>query len=135
MERLTKMKPRDSHIPCYVDTFEAHYTITSQKNKFKAFDKLGRLENIEEKLGCPLEVLFGILDESKTLVIDENKVGELYEREKWKKIKSFIPYSFSHTYIYCDVWYEDNFRGIRDTLVIPIKQYKKTWWLKEDRSE
>ena len=101
----------------------------------EATDKLGKLEDIEEQIDCPLEVLFDIVANTKTLMIDENKVGEFYQREKWKKVKSFIPDSFNFTYIFCDVWYEDNFGGIRDTLAIPIKQYKKTWWLKADKSE
>lgn len=131
MERFTHKVKEPKH-PCYVDMFWEEY---ETKNKHEAIKKLGKLEDLEEQIGCPLEDLIAITDNTKSIIIDENKIGETFEKEKWKRVKSFIPNSFNRTYIFCDVWYEDNFKGIRDTLVIPIKQYKKTWWLKQDRSE
>lgn len=125
-------------------TYSLHpgYTLTEEmqkeyiENKIKKLtDKVGKYEDLEEQIGCPLDVLIAICDTAQNIEIDENKVGEDYQKEKWKKVKSFIPHCFNRVYIFCDVWYEENFKGGSEELVIPIKQYKKTWWLKADRSE
>ena len=74
-------------------------------------NKLGKLEDLEEQLGCPLEVVFeaiknGIYDKKGfhyTVILDLDFLRayplDLFD-EKWQ-----------------------------------LSDYKKTWWLKEDKSE
>ena len=80
----------------------------------KCIDKLGKLEDLEEQLGCPLEVyvtatrsgiyysIAGVMKHCYVDVIDANK----------------IIFAMKGT----NIWFE-------------LKNYKKTWWLKKDRSE
>ena len=93
-------------------------------------NKLGKLEDLEEQLGCPLEVLFkalkdgiyyqdGILihitpSDDTPIVLNFNEGYPVLEC--MKKTKDII-YTTQCCY---DMWVSD---------------YKKTWWLKEDKSE
>lgn len=81
----------------------------------KAINKLGKLEDLEEQLGCPLEVREqafnnGFYDENGNHYICEHYVPYL----KQMHTKGIM----THT--------EKRFR---------LKDYKKTWWLKKDKSE
>ena len=95
--------------------------------------KLGRLEDLEEQLGCPLEVVVKALTNG-VYVIDE----------KTKEIQWILRglYTFTRDGSteagFCDerVWRKKvNVAGIEFTPMYFWKDYKKTWWLKEDKSE
>jgi hypothetical protein len=95
--------------------FDAHYGISISKNLLQnAYDKLGKLEDLEEQLGCPLEVFVKAL-----------KNGIYYDDK------------FEHPVFILD---KDNFKTkdyhllVTGTIVY-LKDYKKTWWLKKDKSE
>jgi hypothetical protein len=80
--------------------------------------KLGKLEDLEEEIGCPLEVVFRALNEG-IFVKDE-------ELEKWGV--------FDRPRLY----YSDDFKCYRFELgygigYVKIKDYQKTWWLKGER--
>ena len=80
------------------------------------YNKLGILEDLEEKLGCPLEVVFkaiedGIYDKKG----EERSVN--FDYNKWEKEYYFNAFS-----------YDDNIK-------LYLRDYKRTWWLKKDRSE
>lgn len=84
------------------------------KDKQEFINKLGKLEDLEEELGCPLEVIFKALKEG------------IYHNEK-----------LEHPVLILD---EDSFKENNLSLLIVgtivyLKDYKKTWWLKKDRSE
>lgn len=86
-------------------------------------DKLGRLEDIEEELGCPLGVLFkaithGIAYELKNGLIESEPRIDLAE--------------CGYGYILCS---GASTRKLIENGEFQTKDYKKTWWLKEDRSE
>lgn len=80
----------------------------------EAINKLGKLEDLEEKLGCPLEVyvkatrsgiwysIAGVMKHCYVDVIDASK----------------IIFAMKGT----NIWFE-------------LKKYQKTWWLKKDKSE
>lgn len=80
------------------------------------FNKLGKLEDIEEQLGCPLDVLVKILLYPKI----RTRFG-IREIDK------------------IDYYVEDDNRGLmiyfKNGTFDKVSNYKKTWWLKEDRSE
>ena len=101
MERLTNK----------IGSEEKHYN-TDQV--YKSFDKLGKLEDLEEEIGCPLEVLFRALNDGfyRKGLFDDS----LYYFEK----------------VYIENGWLCEKQGAGEVL---ISEYKKTWWLKEDRSE
>jgi len=81
---------------------------------YDLYNKLGKLEDLEEQIGCPLEILFRALIEG------------IYHNEK-----------FEHPLLVLD---EDNFKENNFHLVVVgtivyLEDYKKTWWLKKDKSE
>ena len=112
MERLTETRkdPRDTS---FTERWETHYTVKKEK-KFKAFDKLGKLKNLEERIGCPLEVRCKLVDGG--YVYDAKGIGLRVEMifENY-----FIGW---HALTDTSIWYY-------------YKDYKKTWWLKPDKSE
>lgn len=85
-------------------------------------EKLGKLEDLEEELGCPLEVMLKAL-----------KYGFYDKYGKWYK-----DYDFNLKYD----WLLSNpndkyliFDGEDIYFELKLRDYKKTWWLKEDMSE
>lgn len=84
--------------------------------------KLGRLEDLEEQLGCPLEVREKALIKDFIWYDDNGRLIQVipmnsgYIMEKGKKIAVL------------NCIYNFNF-----WLAIKCKDYKKTWWLKEDK--
>lgn len=76
--------------------------------------KLGKLEDIEEQLGCPLEVVFKAL-ENGIYTIDKT----------WYPL---VNMHFENKNLYCQAEF-------KNPIVVHIKDYKKTWWLKEDKTE
>jgi hypothetical protein len=75
-------------------------------------DKLGRLEDIEEQLGCQLEVVFKAL-----------KQDYIFTKSGKHSRLEFGTYGFE----WC-ICYE-----LRTQ--IRVADYKKTWWLRKDKSE
>lgn len=99
MNRLTKKVGND-------------YTYKNRYNQ--AYHKLGKLEDIEEQYGFPLEVLkpnqkVEFIKDNETICADVMGVNI-----QTKKIMIGSAWSFKE---------------------LPLNQYKKTWWIKEDRSE
>ena len=91
-----------------------------------AINKLGRLEDIEEELGCPLEVVFkGMSDYVVEYKInDEIVVGlisNIFKAVSGKWIGSFIPKRYI---LGKREYYTEN---------IELNQYQKTWWLKGEK--
>lgn len=84
----------------------------------KYITKLGRLEDLEEENGCPLEALVKFSKQS----IVYTKYGV------HKEEIVFIDFRLKRIYI-------TNNRNINDVYTLYFDDYKKTWWLKEDRSE
>lgn len=99
-----------------------HYCDTDIDNEYKfadedvsigtIVDKLGKLEDLEEELGCPLEVVFRALKEG------------IYQADGGRRKYPIIEYNgatdkfFFGFGTYCNV-----------------EDYGKEWFLKEDKSE
>lgn len=96
-------------------------------------DKLGELEDVEEELGCPLEVVFkalkqgyiysnntfdkdGVLNDVELVYDDMESENQEFFLRGGDKIYDGEKYNY--TYTWCN-----------------LKEYKETWWLKEDKSE
>ena len=75
------------------------------------YNKLAELEDIEEQLGCPLEVVFKALKDG----IFVEKYNNIYDLKLAKYKTGFCLENENH--------------------ILSITNYKKTWWLKKDKSE
>ena len=90
-------------------------------------EKLGELEDIEEQLGCPLDVVFKALTNGFKFIVSSHKLGTLNQ--------------IVNQMIYCDYAYLYYANDVNAWCIATIhdcfylKDYKKTWWLKEDKSE
>jgi hypothetical protein len=81
-------------------------------SKQMCLNKLGKLEDLEEQIGCPLDV-----------VVKALKQDYFYTKSGKHSRLEFGTYGFE----WC-ICYE-----LRTQ--IRVADYKKTWWLKEDKSE
>ena len=89
------------------------------KDTYNAIQKLGKLEDLEEQLGCPLEVFFKVIATKKVyIVLPKCNLNRVY----------FVNLDFSAQ----DILTLGFFVG---GLKFLFNEYKITWWLKEDKSE
>lgn len=77
-------------------------------------EKLGKLEDIEEGLGCPLEVVFKALTFGFVNSLKEKFSTNEYNITLWKTDFGWVLY-------------------ITGLGCYPLKDYGKTWWLKGDK--
>lgn len=96
-------------------------------------DYAEKCHNLEEQLGCPLDFIFKVLKAPKIYIEGMNVRSEYDDRFKFhSKTNNYIinPYAIAGKkpeVAFIDRWdYGYNLR---------LKDYKKTWWLKEDKSE
>ncbi|MBR3208803.1 MAG: hypothetical protein IKF82_00900 [Bacilli bacterium] len=86
------------------------------KDKQEFINKLGELEDLEEQLGCPLEIVFKALTN-----------GVYYEdvanRMNYMSVDLHLNLEGEYVLYFTDEEY------------LLTKNYKKTWWLKKDKSE
>lgn len=116
MERLT----RNLHL-IYVLTEEMNKEYITDKIK-KLTDKVGKYEDLEEEIGCPLEIRCNICDNS--VIYDQ--FGK-----KW-----LIRSVFSDTFVAYDYdLYNSKYEPRIRRELFYWKEYKQTWWLKLDRSK
>lgn len=98
---------------------EEPYTMEDSYYLEDAMNRLGKLEDIEEELGCSLEVVF-------------KKVQEL-TIENWNQVHC-LQYDYDEKlwYIISYSLWDDEFYPDRQYY---LKDYKKTWWLKGEKYE
>lgn len=82
----------------------------AEANVNKAIEKLGKLEDLEEQLGCPLEVMFKALEEG---IIINNTLEKLPSLLKLNSINKWCFEMRAEIYFLSD--------------------YQKTWWLKGEK--
>ena len=82
-------------------------------------DKLGELEDLEEELGCPLEVRCKVVCDSS--IYDENGI-------EYKVVY------INKEYFDCEDPF-DNDMGYTKMCAFEWEDYKKTWWLKANKLE
>lgn len=88
------------------------------------YNKLANLEDIEDEYGCPLEVVFKAIRNGILFISDKCIPDDLS-----KKFTSRPR-----------LYYSDDLKCYRFEIglgayYVKLKDYKKTWWLKEDMSE
>lgn len=85
-----------------------------------AINKLGRLEDIEEELGCPLVVVFKAL-----------KDGIVYEKEnKYVLIPNLIFAQLLNEDVGDYHFINYDLPNLENNLIVKLSDYQKTWWLK-----
>ena len=113
------------------------YTYVEYGTEEKIVDKLGKLEDLEEQLGCPLEVFLGFAT---------HRVTEIYIE--------YDDFSGNYASPYCDdediivayvsgIYDNNEIDGLSNPdwkietniLTIPLSDYKKHFWLEKDKSE
>lgn len=94
------------------------------ENLEKVYTKLGKLEDLEDELGCPLEVVFEALKDNEIVVRHARKKVKLH------KISSF---QFEFDEKHFSLWVYDFFYFF--PFSVNLKDYKKTWCLKGDLSK
>ena len=105
------------------------------------YNKLGKLEDLEEELGCPLEVVFKALNKGfvcEKFVLKQDNYKDYPEKwEQWKKENNNELQHIGNTkYLNLDMWYKIIYFSKGDTYMeIWLEDYKKTWWLRKDKSE
>lgn len=127
MNRLTK-KIEEFKVYTLSDAFisEIPDVIYGKKYCGEAINKLGKLEDLEEELGCPLEIVI-------TPYYKRGKLEVLY-REKMREVIRVVAFEEA-TRPYMEVWYRDDEKSNFKAKTIWLDDYKKTWWLKPDKSE
>lgn len=90
----------------------------------EVYTKLGKLEDLEDELGCPIEVVFKALKEGLIIEAydDELDISSIETFEPNELVLDFVAKSIITGEEYIDY-------------VFPLENYKKTWWLNGDRSE
>lgn len=93
------------------------------KNRYnQAYHKLGKLEDIEEELECPLDFI--------TTPYYISGIRKIWYHKKWCEVVIIVAYEEA-TRPYMEIRCSD----YKNLKMVFLDDYKKTWWLKEDRSE
>ena len=116
---------------------DADTIMFNSETDYNAIQKLGKLEDIEEELGCPLEVVFkamtmGILVKNHEDLIE---IGYSDRRDKYVY--------FSTEEIYLKNWQSHGIEKTTNRFQITygddgewcvyLEDYQKTWWLKGEK--
>ena len=125
MNRLTRKSNREYFYTHIFSTYENYtyeqflkdrpYTL-HHIHSIEYETKLGKLEDLEEELGCPLEVVFKSLKDG-IFCVD-------YDNQEIRKFK--VPLCFNSTSK--QFYWSGNNIGYPD-----LKDYQKTWWLKGEK--
>lgn len=98
-------------------TDEGGYYEPNASNYYDIVVKLGQIEDLEDELGCPLEVVFKALKDTYIWIIHKDKTD--YS----------VDFCLEN---YSGKWYISSYDKAELYL---CKDYKKTWFLKGDLSE
>lgn len=94
---------------------DGFYVADHAHNTDEVTHKLGKLEDLEEQIGCPLEVVFKAIYSGIYYIYPNGNI--VLERS----------FKLNH--------YSSGWCLIKPKLNFKLEDYKKTWWLKRDKSE
>lgn len=97
----------------YIDDLEEKNVIYIEKELLYA----EKCHNLEEELGCPLEVVFNLLNEK--IVIFGKYIGKVLDIRKEGEV--FCIHYFNGT--------------LNEDDIEPLSNYQKTWWLSKTKEE
>ena len=118
MVRRRLTKKQENQLSCH------HYKkcdyLRNGTPRVETLTKLGKLEDLEEQLGCPLEVMFKALEEGLyvNFKVLDSEVSDTIERPSLYYSDDFKCYCF-------DLFSE---------YIVKLSDYQKTWWLKGEKS-
>lgn len=110
MSRLTTKI--DNEYIVGVSVGECGWTDVAEEKQYEANQKLGKLEDLEEEIGCPLEVVIKALKEG------------IYQADGGRRKYPTIEYNGATKKFYFAFGTYCN-----------VEEYGKEWFLKEDKSE
>lgn len=108
MDRLTKKQG------------DFYYLTDDGSNVARLLQVVGTYEDLEEKLGCPLEVR-------------EKTLNSFYcpKFENDKKLYNYYVYAFNNEELFIRLIYSQYDEYYNEETTVALKDYGKTWWLKE----
>lgn len=96
-------------------------------------DYIGELEDLEEQIGCPLEVVWWLMQDKPILVL--NPIDKtLQEIEHPLNFYNPTYQTFDITCDFFETTYKKRIWTIGGVVLL-LKDYKKKFWLREDKSE
>ena len=102
---------------------------------FTANNSLAEYRKLEEQLGCPLEVAIKVLFNNETILVQNPITKSIQEIPN--PYNFYVPKKYAFD-IGCenfeDTYYKSHIWNTGGAFFY-LKDYKKTWWLKEDQSE
>lgn len=113
MNRFTRKCSREE---AYLETGSEYVPSETASSEFEMYYKLGQLEDIEEDLGCPLIALSIISKNGFYCEYGYIAPRHIYRIDIFRK----------------EILYYDE---DKNCFSVKLSDHKKTWWLKEDRSE
>ena len=122
MNRLTK-RDYEKWVQC-----NGYYNKKQAERLTQITHKLGKLENLAEELGCPLDIfvsiMLGKIDEIVINYADACGYEPLYEELTLAKVDGIID-GCIHNCLCIDT----------NMCEVPLKDYHKNWWLKGEKDE
>lgn len=139
MSRLTNKKLVDLKYGEFLSISKEEYRkqVHEAPTYKEIYTKLGKLEDLEEDLGCPLEVVFKAIEDGIVIIGDLKENGDM---TLWLDKKPLIALigekrNFEEPRLikyneWCFSCESGSYSGC-----VALKDYQKTWWSKGDRSE
>ena len=110
------------------------YTYVEYETEEKIVNKLGKLEDLEEQIGCPLDVIHKAMMNG----FYDSKTHTFYDSKNYD-IKYCVDrdgFNYARIEAYEDISkINDNIYTLKCCIDVWCSDYKKTWFLKADRSE
>ena len=119
MSRLTK---KVSKMEAMLEYGSEYIPSENCNSEFELYYKLGKLEYLEDELGCPLDVVFKLKDAESIFVKGYGNEFDTWETDDFYLVWERTPYI-------------EIFKNGEPLRSYYLKDYKKTWCLKEDLSE
>lgn len=138
MSRLTKKQ--ENNLSCH--HFRKCDYLRNGTPRVETLNKLGKLEDIEDELGCPLDVVFRAMEKGVEYIVKitsiyvcepKTETTRIVHRESLKEIKLIKDVFRGNQYIFI-VGYEPSKYGLKKDIVY-LKDYQKTWWIKGEKNE
>lgn len=138
MDRLTRIpfqRRTDDSLENYKVKNDNRNYETSLQN---CINKLGKLEDLEEQIGCPLEVMFKALEEG-IIINEEGYVNSAYDNKEFNEKEDSYYGCLTLYKAEDDYYFEDTSSPYGDPECgsigcwVKLSDYQKTWWLKGEQ--
>lgn len=122
---------REKEIDKYIDDMYDENIVYADKE----IEYANKCHKLEEELGCPLEVITRVLVENKAILVQNPITKSMQEIPN--PYNFYVPKryafdirceNFEDTYYKSHIWTTGG-------VIVYLRDYKKTWWLKESKEE